>query len=73
VGFLTFYEYVAWREGLLLPDKPPAAGLARINPFPATQGRLKRILARSPMAASAPRRPAAGLDYRAAVRHGLVP
>jgi hypothetical protein len=71
VGFLTFTEYVGLREGLLLPDKPPAPGLPRLNPFPATWARLRHTLGRPP-ARPAPKAGAA-IDYRAAVRHGLLP
>src|SRR5262245_16496423 len=31
---MTFREFVAMQEGLLAPDRPPANGLSRINPFP---------------------------------------
>jgi hypothetical protein len=44
----TFTEYVGLREGLMLPDKPPAPGMPRLNPFPATQTRLRPLLARNP-------------------------
>ncbi len=32
----------------MLPDRPPRRGLARINPFPTTQARLKRLLPKLP-------------------------
>jgi hypothetical protein len=74
VRLLTFREYVGLRDGLMLPDKPPAAGMPRLNPFPATWARLRSTLARSPGPAPAPRRrPGNAIDYRAAVRHGLLP
>jgi hypothetical protein len=41
--FTGFQEFVALGEGLLLPDRP-IAGSARINPFPITNDRLKKIL-----------------------------
>lgn len=39
---LTFREYVALREGLLLPDRPPSPGLPRINTTPFTNRRRTR-------------------------------
>jgi hypothetical protein len=43
--YRTFQEYVARRdEGLLTPDKPSVTRMPKINPFPATQARLKRTL-----------------------------
>ena len=41
---MTFREYVQMREGLWLADKNAAPGMSRMNPFPATQARLKPIL-----------------------------
>jgi hypothetical protein len=73
VVVLSFAEYVGLREGLMLPDKPPAAGMPRLNPFPATWARLRPTLARSPARPGPRRRPGNSIDYRAAVRHGLVP
>jgi hypothetical protein len=73
VAPLTFTEYVGLREGLLLPDRPPAPGMSRTNPFPATQARLRGTLAKRPAAPPAPGRPGNPIDYRAAVRPGLVP
>jgi hypothetical protein len=52
-GHIRFREYVAACEGLLLPDKPAKPGMPRINPFPATQKKLQRVLARRPAPASA--------------------
>jgi hypothetical protein len=43
--FTGFQEFVAWEEGLLLPDRPIAGGV-RINPFPITNARLKKSLRR---------------------------
>jgi hypothetical protein len=40
---MTFREFVALREGLNLPDRPPAEGLPRINPSPATNAHRRRI------------------------------
>jgi hypothetical protein len=39
----SFGDYLAAREALLLPDRPARAGMTRINPFPATQAKLKRL------------------------------
>jgi hypothetical protein len=69
----TFTEYVGLRDGLLLPGRPPAAGMPQINPFPATQAWPRHTLARSPARPGPRRRPGNRIDYRAAVRHGLVP
>lgn len=41
--FQSFSEYVQMREGLWLPDRPVTPGGSRINPFPATQGRLRKM------------------------------
>jgi hypothetical protein len=77
MGFQSFREYLAAREGFLLPDRSAAPGMSRLNPYPVTQARLKRILAKPPdparAAAAASRRAARGIDYRAAVDHGVVP
>jgi hypothetical protein len=40
---IGFGVYVAAKEALLLPDKPTRPGMTRINPFPATQRKLKRL------------------------------
>jgi hypothetical protein len=61
--YAGFKGYVAAREALLLPDKPAKPGMTRINPFPATQHKLKRLFpvrpkpasAAGPMAPTAPR------------------
>jgi hypothetical protein len=73
VVVLSFTEYVGLREGLLLPDRPPGPGMGRLNPFPATWARLRHTLARGPARPGPRRRPGNPIDYRAAVRHGLVP
>src|SRR5262245_2340342 len=39
----TFREFVAMQEGLLAPDRPPAKGLSRINPFPTTNAHRRRL------------------------------
>lgn len=43
MNVLTFKQYVEIREGLLLPDRPPAKGLTRINPFPTTDAHRRRL------------------------------
>jgi hypothetical protein len=45
---MTFKEYVAMREGLLAPSRPPAKGLPRINPFPTTDGHRRRLHVKPP-------------------------
>jgi hypothetical protein len=40
---MTFREFVAMKEGVLAPDRPPAMGLSRINPFPTTNAHRVRI------------------------------
>src|SRR5262245_14569458 len=45
-SMMTFWEYVQIREGLWLADKSAAPGMNRLNPFPVTQTRLKRIMAK---------------------------
>jgi hypothetical protein len=42
-GVMSFKAFVAMKEGLLLPDRPPAMGLSRINPFPTTNAHRKRM------------------------------
>lgn len=44
MDFPTFKQYVEMREGVLLPDRPPAKGLSRINSFPTTNARRRRII-----------------------------
>ena len=40
----TFHEWLARRdEGLFLPDRPPAKGMARINAFPGTDAQRKAL------------------------------
>jgi len=51
MNFITFKQYVEIREGLLLHDRPPAKGLSRINPFPATGAHRRRL---KPKAVKAP-------------------
>jgi hypothetical protein len=45
--FMSFTEYVARRdEGLLLPKRPLAKGLPKINAFPATDSHRRRLKVR---------------------------
>jgi hypothetical protein len=44
--FVTFQDYLAMREGLLLPDKPVLPSGSKINPFPAPASRLRQLLKR---------------------------
>jgi hypothetical protein len=41
---VSFRQFVALREGLLLPDKPPRPGLPRINTTPFQNRRRTRTL-----------------------------
>ncbi len=44
----SFTEYLAMKEGVLLPDRQPLKGLTRLNPFPTTnahRGRIRRVRA----------------------------
>lgn len=41
-GVMSFKEFLAVQEGLLLPDRPPVKGLSRINPFPTSQAHRQR-------------------------------
>jgi hypothetical protein len=43
MDFPTFKQYVQMREGVLLPDRPPAKGLSKINPFPTTNAHRRRL------------------------------
>lgn len=40
---MSFVEYVAIREGVLAPDRPPAAGLPRINVTGMTNDQRRRL------------------------------
>ena len=44
----TFAEYVAMREGLLLPDHPVTPGGLRINPFPVAHKELAGLKVKKP-------------------------
>jgi hypothetical protein len=41
---MTFKQFLELDEGMWLPDKNAVPGMSRINPFPATHARLKRIM-----------------------------
>jgi len=41
---ISFHEYLKVREALL-PTRPPAKGLSRINPLPITNSRRSRLKA----------------------------
>ena len=43
---LTFAEYVAAREGVSWPSRPPLKGLPRINTTPCSNDRRKRMAAK---------------------------
>jgi hypothetical protein len=43
---MSFAEFLALREGLLLPDRPRAPGVPRMNTLPATQAHLRRYAPR---------------------------
>jgi hypothetical protein len=40
---MSFHEYVALREGLMLPDRPPVRGRPRLNTTPFTNKRRNTI------------------------------
>lgn len=52
----TFTEFVAAREGQLMPDRPPASGMIRLNALPATDARRSRLQAK-PVRPLAPLKP----------------
>ena len=41
--FRTFSEYVSIREGLLAPDRAPAAGQPRLNATPLTNDQRRKL------------------------------
>ncbi len=43
---MTFREFLAMQEGVLLPDRRPRKGLSSINPFPTTNAHRKRLHAK---------------------------
>jgi hypothetical protein len=43
--FRSFREFVVAREGLLLPNRPPAPGVPRINTTPLSNARRARLVA----------------------------
>ena len=44
MAYMVFKAFLAAQEGVLLPDKPAAPGLTRLNPFPTTLARLRKIV-----------------------------
>lgn len=40
--FRSFREFVQFKEGLLLPDRPPARGLPRLNATPFTNDQRRK-------------------------------
>jgi hypothetical protein len=42
-NMMTFREFLAMREGQLIPSRPPRKGLTRINPFPTTTAHRLRL------------------------------
>ncbi|MBY0513310.1 MAG: hypothetical protein K2P78_05295 [Gemmataceae bacterium] len=43
MSYRTFSEYVALREGLMTPDRPPAKGMSRVNALPITNDQRRRL------------------------------
>lgn len=54
----SFSEYVLVREGLLAPDRAPAAGRSKINPTPFTNDQRRKLKV-SPVTPPNPIRPVA--------------
>lgn len=52
----TFTEFVAAREGQLLPDRPLASGMSRLNTLPTTDAQRSRLRTQ-PVRSSAPLKP----------------
>jgi len=71
MNFLSFKQYVEMREGLLLPDRPPAKGLTRINPFPTTDAHRRRLKPK-PVKAPNPFKPTVR-PVRQVVPNNLIP
>jgi hypothetical protein len=43
---ISFKQFIEMQEGLILPDRPPAQGLSRINPFPTTNAHRRRLVSK---------------------------
>ena len=43
----SFAEYLAAKEGVLIPDRHPLKGMTRLNPFPTTNAHRSRIRVRA--------------------------
>jgi hypothetical protein len=69
----TFSEYVAMREGVLSPTRPPLAGMTRLNASPTTAAHWKRLRVPKPMEVPKPFKPVARM--KPTVRHvtAIVP
>jgi hypothetical protein len=63
----TFSEYVAIREGLLSPTRPPLAGMTRLNVLPTTDAHRKRLHTPKPVKVPNPFKPVARI--KPTVRH----
>jgi hypothetical protein len=63
----TFSEYVAMREGLLSPTRPPLKGMPRLNPLPTTDAHRKRLHTPKPMKIPNPFKPV--VRFKPTVRH----
>jgi hypothetical protein len=55
----TFPEYVAMREGVLSPTRPPLAGMTRLNALPTIDARRKRLHMPKPVKVPNPFKPVA--------------
>jgi Phage integrase family len=71
MNFITFKQYVEMQEGLLLPDRTPAKGLTRINPFPTTDAQRRRLTPK-PVQASNPFKPTVR-PVRQIVPNSIIP
>jgi hypothetical protein len=55
----TFSEYVAMREGVLSPTRPPLKGMTRLNALPTTEAHRKRLHTPKPLKVPHPIKPVA--------------
>jgi len=58
----TFSEYVAMREGVLSPTRPPLAGMTRLNALPTIDARRKRLHMPKPVKVPNPFKPVARMS-----------
>jgi len=63
----TFAEYIAMREGVLSPTRPPLKGMTRLNPLPTTDLHRKRLHTPLPVKVPNPFKPVARI--KPTVRH----